>query len=81
MKKLFILSFVFPVFSAALLCSAGCEGSMRPLGAGTPMADHPIARARMYKDIYKVVKFFPAMPWLSFDEASDPNPAKSVRDQ
>lgn len=74
MKKLSILSFVFPVFSAALLCSVGCDGSRRPLGVGTPMADHPIARARMYEDIYKVVKFFSVMPWLSFDDAGDPNP-------
>ncbi len=73
MKK-FILSSVLPVFPVALLCSVGCDGSMRPLGVGTPMANHPIARARMYEDIYKVVKFFPAMPWLSFDEAGDPNP-------
>jgi hypothetical protein len=28
----------------------------------------------MHADIYKVVKFFPAQPWLSFDQAGDPNP-------
>jgi len=52
----------------------GCGESQRTLGAGTPMANHPIARARMYDDIYKVVKFFPAMPWLSFDPDGDPDP-------
>jgi len=62
------------VVIAALLGVAGCGQPTSTLGAGTPMGNHPIARARMYDDIYEVVKFFPAMPWLSFDPEGDPDP-------
>ncbi len=42
--------------------------------AGCLDAQPNVARMKLDADIVQVKKFYPASPWLSFDEAGDPNP-------
>lgn len=58
------------------LAGFGALGSIFALvcGCGGPRSYKSVADMPLESDIAQVKKFYSASPWLSFDEAGDPNP-------